>query len=540
MNLSPVLLLLSCVAPQDIPERPEDLKYAPLKFDVPDAEKMRAPLRNGAAAYVIEDRSLPKVEITVQVRAGSFWEDAGKEGLAGLCGTLMRLGGTKTRRPADLDEELDFLAAELNVSVGDTSGSASLSVLSKDLDKGLEILFDVLRNPAFDPEKLDLVKAQTMERLKSRNDSTASIEARETNLLLYGDYPLNKLSTGASIESITREDLVRFHARFFRPWNFIIAAAGDFDRAVLIEKLDRALEAYEIPKAVPERPRVPPVTYAPEPGIYCFHKDGKNINQGRVSAAHLGVELHHPDVFPLRVLGYILGGGGFSSRLVQRVRTEMGLAYEVHADLRPGILYVGSMRMAFQSKNETCALALKTCLEEMERIRREGVSEEELAAAKQYFLDAFPGLFFPGPARTAGTFAFAELHDYPKGYFQSYRERIAAVTREDVRRVAEERLHPDQLVIVVVGNISEIKQGDGRTRLADLGRPIVDVPLPDPVTLARPVKDRKGGFCPRCRDLMFTADIGTCVACGSDTSSGGMKLCAGCARAKGVCQACGE
>ncbi len=476
-------LVLALLLQSEIPERPEDLKYKGLTFDVPDPGKMRAALSNGVVLMAMEDRSLPKIELTVYVRGGSFWDDAGKEGTAGFCGTLMRIGGTANRAPQALDDEIDFLAAELGVSLGGTQGSASLSVLSKDLDKGLEILFDVLRNPSFSQEKIDLLKAQTLEQLKARNDRTGGIEGREANLLLYGDYPLNRHPTGASVGAITREDLIAFHARTFHPANIVVAAAGDFDRAQLAQKLEAAMKGWQSKERTPAAPKV---THAAKPGVYCFHKEGRNINQGRVTIAHLGIDLHHPDNFALRVMSYIYGGGGFSSRLTQKVRTEMGLAYDVGSDFRPGIAHVGAMRIAFQSKSETVALAAKTCLEELDRIRTQTVTEEELAAAKQFYLDAFPGLFFSTAQQTVNTFANAELNTYPENYFQNYRKKIASVTRDDVRRVAVEQLLPDKFVIVVVGNIGVIKEGEARAKLGDLGRTIIDVPLPDPVTLERP------------------------------------------------------
>ncbi len=469
---------------QDIPDKPEDLKYKPLRYDVPDPSKMRTELPCGSVLYALEDRSLPKVDITIYVRGGSFWEDAGKEGVAAITGTLMRIGGTATRKPNELDDELDFLAAQLSVSIGETNGAASLSLLSKDLDRGLEILFDVLRSPGFAEDKLDLTKKQILERLKSRNDATASIEGREANLLLYGDYPINRHPTGASVQSITQADLKALHARFFEPWNFIIAASGDFRKADLAQKLEKAMAGWGGAKRA--LPPVPKPAHEPKPGIYCFHKEGANINQGRVTVQHLGIDLHHADLYPLRVLNYIFGAGSFSSRLMQRVRTEMGLAYDVRSEFRPQFLYPGWMRMSFQSKSETCALALKTCLDELDKVRKDSVTEEELASAKQFYVDAFPALFFENAAKTVATFASAELNGYPKNYYQTYRDKITGVTRDDIKRAANTLLHPDKFVVVVAGNIPVIKAGDGKVKLADLERPIEDVPLPDPVTLERP------------------------------------------------------
>ncbi len=469
---------------QDVPDHPDKLVYKPLAFAVPEVATMRVQLSSGSAAYLVEDSSLPIVDLQIYFRGGSFDEPKGKEGVAGATAHLMRTGGTKSRTPEALDEELDFLAAHVSVSMGDVSGSASLSVLSKDLDKGVEILADVLRNPVFNQEKFDLFKAQTIDEMGARNDRTGSIEARESNLLFYGDHPINRLETKSSIESLTRDDLVAFHRRTIHPAHFILAASGAFKTADLKGKLEAAFKDWPHPPS--ERPGVPAVTHRAKPGITCFHKEGKNINQGRVTMGHLGVDVNNPDVQAIRVMSYILGSGGFSSRLMQKVRTEEGLAYDVRSDLRPGIAYPLVFKIQFQSKSESCAYAAKLCLDEIARFQKDGATEKELKDAQQFYLDAFPGLFFATKLQTASTYANAELLGIPKDYYATYREKIAKLTTAEILRVAREYLKPGAFAWVVVGNIPAIKAGDGKhaVTLADLGA-ITDVPLADPMTLER-------------------------------------------------------
>lgn len=481
-----LLLLGACAAAQDVPDHPDKLTFAPLRFEVPDAAAMRAQLSTGTPAYLLEDPALPIVDLQVFVRTGSFADPKGKEGLADLCASLMRTGGAGGLTPDALDEELDFLAANLSVGLGDVSGTASLSLLAKDLDRGLEILTAVLRTPAFDAAKLETLKAQALDGLKARNDATGAIEAREANLLYYGpDYPLNRLATKASIASITREDLLAFHKAWFHPSRFLVAAAGAFKKADLLAKLEKAFQGWG--PAGDAKFEVPAATHAPAPGIRCFHKDGKNINQGRVTMGHLGVDVHHPDVQAIRVMSYIFGAGGFSSRLMQKVRTEEGLAYDVRSDLRPGTSYPLPFKIVFQSKSESVAYAAKLCLEELAKFQKDGATEKELAAAKAFYIDAFPALFFATKSQTAATYAQAELLGLPKDYYRTYREKIAALTGEDLRRVAREHFKPERFAWVVVGNIPAIKAGDAKhaVKLADLGA-VTDLPLADPFTLERP------------------------------------------------------
>jgi predicted Zn-dependent peptidase len=490
MRIAPAALMILgalLLQGQQIPDHPDKLKYPPLKFEVPDPATIRTTLSTGAPAYLIEDSSLPIVDLRILIRGGSFDEPAGKAGVADLTAELLRTGGTETRDPNAVDEEIDYLAANVAIGVEDVTGSATLSILSKDLDKGLDILMDLLRHPVFRQDKLDTLKAQTLDGLKSRNDRTSSIEAREANLLFYGaDYPLNRLATKASIESITREDLKAFHASWVHPSRFIVAAAGAFRKAELVAKLEAAFSMWPSRPAVTGPVTAPKLSYEPKPGIYCFNKEGRNITQGRVTIGHQGIDVHHPDVQAIRVMSYILGAGGFSSRLMQRVRTQEGLAYDVRSDLRPGLVYPFPFKLVFQSKSESCAYAAKLCLEEVDRIRAEGVSAEELKAAQQFYLDAFPGLFFSTKMQVAGTYAQAELLGLPKDYYQTYREKIAKLTPADIKRVAQEHLHPSKFAWVVVGNIPAIQAGDGvhPVKLADLGT-VVSVPLADPYSLER-------------------------------------------------------
>lgn len=481
MTIALALLL----ALQEIPDHPDKLKFKPLRFEVPDAAAMRATLSTGTPAWLIPDDALPIVDLQILVRGGSFQEPPGKEGLADLTADLMRTGGTKSRHPDALDEELDFLAADLSLSMGDTSGSIRLSVLSKDLDRGLEILFDVLRHPAWNAEKLATIKEQTLDGMKARNDSTAAIEAREAGLLFYGDFPTNRLSTKTSLESITREDLAAFHASTFHPSRFLIAAAGAFNRDDLVRKLEAGFKDW--PKSTGKPLEIPKVAHRPKPGIYCFHKEGKNVNQGRVTMGHMGVDVHHPDGPALRVMSYILGAGGFSSRLMLKVRTQEGLAYDVRSDCRPGPLYPWPFKILFQSKSESVAYAAKLCLEEARKIQDQEVTAKELEDAVRFFLDGFPAFFFATKSQTAATYATAELQGLPKDFYATWREKIAAVSAADVRRVAREHLKPSQFAWVVVGNIPAIKAADEKhgVKLADLGE-VTDVPLADPFTLERP------------------------------------------------------
>ena len=265
----------------------------------------------------------------------------------------------------------------------------------------------------------------------------------------------------------------------------MVAASGAFKTDVLLAKLKKAFGAW--PSS--DRPPlvVPKATHTPKVGIHCFHKEGKNITQGRLTMGHMGLEASHPDAFALRVASYILGAGGFSSRLMQKIRTEEGLAYSVYSDMRPGVEYAKPVRIAFQSKSESVAYAAQLCLAEIARFQKDGVTEKELGDAIRFYIAGFPAFFFSTRLKTVSTFARAELVGLPDDYHATWRDNIGAVTQEDILRVSKEHLQPEKFAWVVVGNMEAIKKGDGKhpVTLGDLGK-LIDVPLPDPLTLDRP------------------------------------------------------
>ncbi|MDQ5856862.1 MAG: insulinase family protein, partial [Acidobacteriota bacterium] len=223
-----------------IPSRPEKLSFPPLTYEPPSPAEYRVKLASGPVAYVVPDKELPLVNLVVYVRAGQYLVPAGKEGLADLTGYLLARGGTKSKTAEELEERLAFLAAQLNSAVGETQGSVSLNLLSKDLDEGLAILREVLTAPRFQDDKIALRKQQALQAMKQRNDESAAIEARERGFLAFGEeFFSNRFDTEASVKALTKADLEGFHRKWFYPGQFVVAASGDFDRAVMVGKLEK-------------------------------------------------------------------------------------------------------------------------------------------------------------------------------------------------------------------------------------------------------------------------------------------------------------
>ncbi len=477
-----VLLPPVPAAAQTIPDHPDKLVFQPIAFAPPVAKSHRVVLKNGLVVYIAEDRALPLVNIALTVRVGSWLDPAGKEGLAGLTGSQMRRGGTKSLTAEQLDEKLDFLAAQVSTGIGPTSGSAGLNCLSDNLDEALAIFVEMLREPRFQDDRLALAKEQALQEMQKRNDDSADIEAREWGVLLYGDaFFTNRFTTGASVTSITRDDLLAFHRRHFHPASMIAAVSGSFSRAEMIRKLEAAFAAW--PSSKPSVPPIPATIAPATPGVYRVEKD---VNQGRVSIGLPTVKRDHPDVYALEVMNEILGGSGFTARITKTVRSDEGLAYSAGSGLSPGVWYPGRFRAAFQSKSRSVLYATSLVLGEVRKIREGGVTAEELETIKNSLVQTFPSSF-ASKAQSMAVFAADEYTRRDPSYWATYRDRIQAVTGADVQRVAQEHLVPEKLVLLVVGKQAEIDLGDEKhpvtlTALAP-GRRVVALPLRDPMTM---------------------------------------------------------
>jgi predicted Zn-dependent peptidase len=305
-------------------------------------------------------------------------------------------------------------------------------------------------NPVFDDKKLEIEKAKIIEGIRRRNDEPFQIARRELRRMIYGNaHPLSAFPEIAGIRSIRRADLVDFHRKYYHPNNAMIAVSGDFDPGELMAKLESALRGWT----------PAPVSLPPAPSVGAERLDArgrsvgyaaKSVNQASVLVGHLGVKRHNPDRFKLEVLNEILGGSGFSSRLMQEVRERQGLAYWVGSSFSEPWDY-GVIAAGCQTKSKTTGKALEAILREISRIREKPVSPQELQLAKDSLINSFVFRYASAQAIVGQTLALAYF-GYPPDYLETYTSKIAAVTSDEVWDAARKYLRPDDLRIVVVGD----------------------------------------------------------------------------------------
>jgi len=448
----------------------KELQYGKLN-DVTVPQPKEVTLKNGIRLFLLEDHELPFIRMEARFVAGSVWEPAEKAGLAGITGMVMRSGGSLTMAGDKVDEELEKIAASVETGIGALEGSASLSTLKEHFDQVLGIYNDILRNPAFPPEKIDLAKIEYKSGISRRNDQVGQIAMREYQQLIYGaDSPYARDEEYATIDAITRDDLIAFHKQYVQPKGMVVAVWGDFKTAEMQKKLRKTFESWKGTSA--PLPKAPQVEYAFRKTVNLVARP--DVNQSIIWLGHLGGLKNTPDEAALVMMNEILSGG-FSSRLFNRLRATEGLAYNVGGAYGTNILYPGVFYMQLQTKSERTVEAINSMLREMRLMAAEPVTAAELNYARESWLNSYV-FNFDSKDEVIGRMASYAYYGLPLDYLQQLRRNIEGVTVADVQRVAQKYMRPEDVQILVVGNPSEF--GEPLSALGPVNEIDVSIPVP--------------------------------------------------------------
>ncbi len=461
------------------------LKFPPLgKIVIPKPEQFTLP--NGMKVYLLEDHELPLVSGSVLVRTGNLFDPPEKRGLADMTGMVLRSGGTTSKTGDELDEQLEDVAASVESNIGESRGNLSFSCLRENTGQVMSIFHDFLTSPAFRQDKVDLAKTMFRSSIARRNDDPSSIASREFASMVYGpNNPYGWQVEYANVDHIQRQDLVDFYKRYYFPANIMLAVYGDFSSKDMRAQIERLFADWSYQQ--PPVPPFPKLEVRAAPGIYFAGKT--DVTQTFFEIGHIGGLLSDKDYPALEVTANILGGG-FTSRLMKRVRTELGYAYNIGAGWGAGFQSPGLFDISGSTKSQTTVATIETIRQELDKLRSGEVSAEELKTARETVLNSFV-FFFDTPAKTLNRIVLYDYYGYPRDFIFNYQKAVATVTRADVFRVAKEYLKPDKLTIVAVGNEKEFARP-----LSALGLTVhaIDLTIPEPkLGSAEPGSSEKAG-----------------------------------------------
>jgi len=433
------------------------------------AEPTRIQLSNGIVIFLQEDHELPLIDATMRIRGGSREEPVNKIGLLDVYGDVWRTGGTKDKTGDELDDLLEARAAKIETDDNADSTTIALSCLKQDFETVFRTYLDVLHNPAFRDDKVDLAKEEMKSGIARRNDSIESIAGREAAKLAYGkDNPYARSPEYATVDAITREDLVAWHAQHVHPNNIIFGVIGDFDAKQMEQTLRTAFESW--PKG-PELPVFQTEFKTAAPGLYFVHKE--DVNQSEIRLVSLGIKRDNPDYYAIEVMNEVFAGG-FSSRLFSNIRTKQGLAYAVYGSIGSAFDHPGVFRIGMGTKSVTTVEAIQSLDAQIDDLVKTPPTAEELKRAKDAILNSF--IFnFDTPEKVLREKMAYEFYHYPLDFLERYRTNIEKVTSEDVARDAQKYVHKQDMPVLVVGNEAEM----GAQKLSLLGKvTTIDITIP--------------------------------------------------------------
>lgn len=440
----------------------------PKTFTTPEVERFSY---NGIEFFLLQDQELPLVNVNVIVNGGSWMEPGEKAGLAWITGNVLRAGGSEQHPDEDLNELLEARAASMETSFGLTNGSARMNVLKEDFDDLLPVFTDLLKNPLFPQERIDLAKTQQRTAISRRNDEASSVAAREFRKLIYGPESVYARSIEyATLENITREDIVGFHDKTFQASNLLVGVIGDFDPAAIRTQLKEAFGIFK--EGEPVDMDLPEVDYEFESGLFFAHKG--DMNQSQIRMGHIGGYRDNPDYAALQVMNQILSGG-FSGRLFREVRTDQGLAYSVFGTYSSNVRYPGMFFAGLSTAAENTQQAYEATMAQIRRLQDERVSQQELDETRERMFNRI--IFrYDSYARILSERISNYNLGLPEDAFEQYIEQVRQVTVDDIYRVANEYLQPDKMKVLIVGNRNLIDD-----QLADMG-PYreIDITIPRP------------------------------------------------------------
>ena len=416
-------------------------------------DAQRATLPNGLVLVTSEQPALPIVSVRLLARAGSRYDPDSRHGLANLTSRLLTLG-TPTRDAMQVSGLIEGMGAHFWTDSGRELAAVNLNILKKDLDTGLALMAEALTAATFPAGEVERLKKSLMASIRARKDRPRAVARDAFRAALFPDHFYGRPVTGTedSVEGLDRDAVLDFHGRYYRPDRTILVAVGDVTHDEMARKLTEVLAGWERGDGRPD-PRV----VLPRPRRAAVKLD-RNLTQSNLVMGHEGPLRKDRDHYALRVMNHVLGGDSISSRLGDSIRNRRGLAYSIYSYFFAG-KNSGYFQLAMQTRNESAREGTEAARSEIERMRRDGVTGQELRDAKAYLTGRF-ALQWETNDDIADYLGQVEYLGLGLDYAKRYPERIRSVTAEDVLRAARKHLQPDKLILVAVGNLEQADLGN--------------------------------------------------------------------------------
>lgn len=374
----------------------------------------------------------------------------------------MRTGGTAKLNSTEIDNQLDSIAASASVAMSMESSQVNFSILNTDIDQGLDLLAQILIQPAFEQNKFELARQLKNEELRRLKDDPQSLAFREFNRLIYRGDPRGRFPSYKSLANIDRDDLIKFHGRFFHPGNIMFAVSGDITKEQAVDKFRRYFSPWKANVISVDVPSPPQKSNA---GVYYIDKE---IAQSTIVSGQFASSKNDPDFYAFTVLDFITGSGGFPSRIFSVVRNNEGLAYSAGSFYRPKPAYGVFGTYAF-TKTSSTLKTLSLLNSVIENIQSDTITDKEIDWAKKSIENGF--IFsFVTPEQIAWQQMNLEYEKLPADFLLNYRNKIKNVTMKDLNKVAVKYLNKTNNVVLILG---DSKKFDGSWTT---GQPILITP----------------------------------------------------------------
>lgn len=468
--LTVMLLILAAGMTLPAQQGIHKLKYPNLRsFTLPVLEK--AELANGLKLRYMKEDKLPIFQVTIWLKGGQAYDPADRIGLMDLLTGTMRVGGTEKHNPEEMDRLLESKGISINMFSTSDHIQVSIGALSEDFDQAMALAAELLRQPLFNAEKLAEMKTRTSSGISRRNDEPAPIAQREFQRLVYGEnFAAEAVMEYVHLDNIERKDLLAVHKVFFAPDNMLVGFSGPLPIAEVKTVLEKHFGDWQDKAQVPALPQ----QIKSADGVRLAFAEKSDLTQSYIHMGYLGDLWKADEAAVLSVFNAIFSQG-FDSRLFARVRTKEGLTYGVGGSIGRNYSYPGVTSYSTFTKSGSTFKAIRAMQEEMQRIRTELVSAQELKDAKDYLLNSHV-FKFASPEQVLARKMSQEFYNLPAEIDDKFVEKVNAVTVEDIKRIAEQYLHPDKMIIMVLG-----KEADLDDKLENWG-PVkkVDIAIPPP------------------------------------------------------------